>query len=263
MRAFLALLFSLSEFPLIANAAPITFGFTGTVTSIGPAFPQGGGTQVTGTYRFESTSVDTVSSPDFGHYSPATSLSIQMPDSDFEIVWPLPDGYMGSDSYLQLPHYYEMNVVQYRVGWVQFMMFAEDGTFVSDALPLVPPDLASTSAVVFVNFDWGGQFVRSFGARLDSLFIVPAYLAADFNEDGDVDGDDLMVWQAGFGMGGDADRQQGDADGDHDVDGEDFVAWQRQFGNPRTVAATANVPEGATLALLIPGVLAIFFRRLQ
>ena len=52
------------------------------------------------------------------------------------------------------------------------------------------------------------------------------FLDADFDEDGDVDGDDLTLWQAGYGSG--TLHSQGDADGDGDVDGRDFLTWQRQ-----------------------------------
>ena len=47
---------------------------------------------------------------------------------------------------------------------------------------------------------------------------------ADFDEDGDVDGDDFLTWQVSFGKNAD-----GDADGDGDTDGDDFLVWQSQF----------------------------------
>ena len=91
---------------------------------------------------------------------------------------------------------------------------------------------------------------------------VGAAFEADFDEDGDVDGDDLARWRDGFQVTLDmASHGDGDADGDHDVDGADFLAWQRQFGSPATTAATAAVPEPETLLMLASGVLAMFFRR--
>ncbi len=47
---------------------------------------------------------------------------------------------------------------------------------------------------------------------------------ADFDNDGDVDGNDLAQWESSFGPNANA-----DADGDLDSDGADFLAWQRQF----------------------------------
>jgi beta-glucanase (GH16 family) len=67
--------------------------------------------------------------------------------------------------------------------------------------------------------------------------------AADFDEDGDVDGDDLGLWRQNFGAEA---GLAGDAEGDGDVDGSDFLTWQRQLGDSQflnTAAASAAVPE--------------------
>lgn len=60
-------------------------------------------------------------------------------------------------------------------------------------------------------------------------------LAADFNGSGTVDGDDLDIWETGYGSTM-ATQMDGDADGDTDVDGFDFLAWQREFEPPPLVA---------------------------
>lgn len=64
------------------------------------------------------------------------------------------------------------------------------------------------------------------------LEVLAALLGADFNEDGDIDGEDFLAWQTGYGRfpGGGAAHADGDADGDGDVDGDDFLAWHRGFG---------------------------------
>ena len=49
----------------------------------------------------------------------------------------------------------------------------------------------------------------------------------DFDFDGDVDGDDFLLWQSNFG----GDGPVGDADQDGDVDGDDFLLWQSNFGS--------------------------------
>lgn len=71
----------------------------------------------------------------------------------------------------------------------------------------------------------------------------------DFQLDGDIDGDDLAVWNSGFGMSPDAQLTDGDATGDGSVTGADFLAWQRTVttavGSPPAVA----IPEPATAAL--------------
>ncbi len=92
------------------------------------------------------------------------------------------------------------------------------------------------------------------------LAIDGNFSAADFDEDADVDGDDLTRWRNNFATG--TTHMQGDADGDNDADGADFLVWQRQLGSPPSaIAANAPVPEPATLVLLVAGALPMFFRR--
>jgi len=119
--------------------------------------------------------------------------------------------------------------------------FALAGSFVADI----------NAAGQIVGYSGNGGFL---------LTPVPA-LEADFDEDGDVDGNDLAFWKPGFGASGNADHMDGDADGDLDVDGADFLAWQRQLSGTPAVAANGAVPEPATLLLVVSGVLAIFLRR--
>jgi hypothetical protein len=81
---------------------------------------------------------------------------------------------------------------------------------------------------------------------------------ADFDDDGDVDGQDFLVWQRGLGVAA-ATPAQGDADDDDDVDANDLAIWRSQFGEP---AATA-IPEPATIGLGLAAVVAaaMFARR--
>jgi hypothetical protein len=75
-------------------------------------------------------------------------------------------------------------------------------------------------------------------------------LAADFDEDGDVDEGDLAAWQLGYGSAMDAEHYSGDADGDGDVDGRDFVVWQRQFGSG-SLQAAIGVPEPSGVCVFL------------
>jgi autotransporter-associated beta strand protein len=70
---------------------------------------------------------------------------------------------------------------------------------------------------------------------------------ADFDNDGDVDSDDLNAWKSGFGNG--TTKGQGDADADMDVDGRDLLAWQQQLGSGASLAAASAVPEPAAAGL--------------
>jgi hypothetical protein len=78
------------------------------------------------------------------------------------------------------------------------------------------------------------------GATVDS---------ADFDDDGDVDGDDFLTWQRGVGITGTGAPSTGDANGDLDVDGDDLTIWRSQFGDPASLTAVSAVPEPATFAL--------------
>jgi glycerophosphoryl diester phosphodiesterase len=80
--------------------------------------------------------------------------------------------------------------------------------------------------------------------------IAPWPAPSDFNSDGFVDGSDLELWKAGFGLQTVSGRSDGDADLDGDVDGDDFLAWQRQFSGTSPAGSTAAVPEPAAIALL-------------
>jgi hypothetical protein len=95
-----------------------------------------------------------------------------------------------------------------------------------------------------------------------TLNAPPDPLPADFDEDGDVDGDDLSRWQMGYGATGAATHMQGDADADLDVDGADFLIWQRQFGSGSASLVALAVPEPTT-ALLLATAAGLFLRGLS
>jgi hypothetical protein len=85
-------------------------------------------------------------------------------------------------------------------------------------------------------------------------FLYGLALAADFDRDNDVDGQDLAEWTTGFGSAAVADRADGDSDSDGDVDGGDFLTWQRELGGG-AAPAVASVPEPGALPLAGPWVL--------
>jgi hypothetical protein len=84
---------------------------------------------------------------------------------------------------------------------------------------------------------------------------------ADFDDDGDIDGRDFLIWQRGFGLTGQNDNTLGDADFSGTIDGDDLIVWQDQYGGAPPLAAAAAVPEPAVILLLLPGVFAILTRR--
>jgi hypothetical protein len=88
---------------------------------------------------------------------------------------------------------------------------------------------------------------------------LPTY-EADFDEDGDVDGDDLLRWRVGFGDA--MVHGNGDADADGDVDGSDFLTWQQQLGSGvATTGGTLAVPEPAAWGMVVATMLVLVKRR--
>ncbi len=96
----------------------------------------------------------------------------------------------------------------------------------------------------------------------DFLFASP--VVGDFNGDGKVDGDDLGIWQNGFGQASGATIADGDADEDGDVDGQDFLDWQENAGFNVSATSVAvrsrTVPEPGAVTLLLC-TMACFARR--
>jgi len=88
-----------------------------------------------------------------------------------------------------------------------------------------------------------------FTMPLSFTVLGPTFLPADFDEDGNVDGEDLASWSANYGIGASAVKSQGDADADSDVDGADFLVWQRELGMVAAQMTAANVPEPAARQL--------------
>ena len=97
----------------------------------------------------------------------------------------------------------------------------------------------------------------------------------DFDQDGDVDGEDFLTWQREPNLGSPTDwqtnfgRVEVDFDQDGDVDGEDFLAWQREpnlgsltdwqtnFGRGvfQASSSVVGVPEPTGMSLLAVAVL--------
>ncbi len=74
---------------------------------------------------------------------------------------------------------------------------------------------------------------------------------SDFDSDADVDGDDFLTWQKGFGTNSNASLALGDSNGDGTVDATDLAKWQMQFGtSPGNSATALAVPEPSSFLLL-------------
>ncbi len=109
-------------------------------------------------------------------------------------------------------------------------------------------NLPALSSGLFWNIDYDANNV---------LLEVVSEFTADFDNDADVDADDLIQWQGDFGQNGNS-----DSDADNDSDGADFLAWQQQFGSgvSGSLASSQTVPEPST-SLLASCCALYFFRR--
>jgi hypothetical protein len=122
------------------------------------------------------------------------------------------------------------------------------------------------------GFSWGlsaaGDAIGSFNAaEIDGTITIhpggdlgtpgvfsatpPPTNNADFDDDGDVDGRDFLIWQRGLGQTGLAvgNKSTGDANGDGTVDGADLAAWRTHYNATPGAAALGAVPEPAALSL--------------
>ena len=68
----------------------------------------------------------------------------------------------------------------------------------------------------------------------------------DFDQDTDIDGEDFLRWQRGFGTG--MALAEGDANNDGTVNAADLLVWSEQYGN-LALQAAVGVPEPSTAIL--------------
>lgn len=90
------------------------------------------------------------------------------------------------------------------------------------------------------------------GVAINAGDTGPFVANADFDDDGDVDGGDFLLWQQQFGSSVGA-GTGADGNGDGSVNGGDLALWKSSFGEGATMAVTeagvAAVPEPASLGI--------------
>ncbi len=96
-----------------------------------------------------------------------------------------------------------------------------------------------------------------FGAFRGWIATIPLGLPGDADGDNDVDFQDFMLLQVGYGITSDAAQSDGDLDMDGDVDFQDFLILQSHYATSADVimgaGVAAAVPEPSTLALALLG----------
>jgi len=106
------------------------------------------------------------------------------------------------------------------------------------------------TGVGFASYATTANIVGGDNVKLDYIL---SFLTADFDTDGDVDDNDLALWETYYGV-----NSLADADGDNDSDGFDFLLWQQQYTGDLSPLATTAVPEPTTFALLFVGLTVMF-----
>lgn len=128
-------------------------------------------------------------------------------------------------------------------GWLRVIEFLEDGETVRVRAYTPHYDLQRTDSV------------NDFTLSISPL----PYAPTDFNEDGSVDGLDLLAWRNAFG-----DSDLADANFNGETDGADFLKWQRQFQTGGTVLAdSTSVPEPSCSFLVILAATTLGFGRVR
>jgi hypothetical protein len=102
------------------------------------------------------------------------------------------------------------------------------------------------------EFDVADDFAYAIVGELVVETLPSSLFTADFDNDGDVDGDDLDDWQTAYDS-----TDVGDADDDGDSDGRDFLIWQRQYTGPGALALSTAVPEPSSVSLALVALLAL------
>jgi len=94
----------------------------------------------------------------------------------------------------------------------------------------------TTGGVAEIVFPW---------ANFNAAAVVPASADPnDFNNDGQVDGGDFLIWQRGLGLTGQLDKSMGDANVDGNVDAADLDLWETAFGIVAGTPTGLNVVNG-------------------
>jgi hypothetical protein len=135
--------------------------------------------------------------------------------------------------------------------WVWDISALHDDDPLTPVAPRTPGEVPAAANWIELIFD-----MYSNGAvvyHIDNVRLFTPSLQGDFDNNDVVDAADLAdKWKPGYGMTGQTNDDNGDADADGDVDGADFLIWQRQLGAVSAgVVAAAAVPEPAAASLLI------------
>jgi hypothetical protein len=143
-----------------------------------------------------------------------------------------------------------------------FATVAEANAFLSDSVinlgsngvANVSGDLNLVFSLSLTTNDVGAGF------SFDLLFGNSTFGSADFDANGQIDGNDFLAWQRGLGVG--TTKAQGDANDNDVVNADDLTIWKNQSGfSASAVVAASAGPEPKTAMLLVVCYTAMVVRR--
>lgn len=122
--------------------------------------------------------------------------------------------------------------------------FSLDGArfeFKAEGAPVL--DISFGTAPFHLRWDFGGK-----------LTALPEYLG-DYDENGAVDGNDLLLWQRELGNAATPSGSGADGDLSGTIDASDLAVWQSNFGqsNPVPAPSIGAVPEPSAAVLALSG----------
>lgn len=122
----------------------------------------------------------------------------------------------------------------------------------------VPVDGSGTYDVLFDTAGYApfATSITSTSGENVKVDYILDFLSADFEEDGDVDGNDLAIYETSY-----ATNANGDANGDGLTNGLDFLIWQQQYTGDLSSSTLAAVPEPGTLCLAAVCLCSLSLRR--
>jgi len=108
-------------------------------------------------------------------------------------------------------------------------------------------DIAGLAELTDLSFQFRDLNLGTFDGVIEFASLSDVF-TADFDQDGDVDSDDLAKWEGDYDLNGDS-----DANGDGVSNGLDFLAWQSQFGSGigANNSAASTIPEPTSQLLLL------------
>jgi len=116
----------------------------------------------------------------------------------------------------------------------------------ADGYPVVGPDpfsIWNEYSALIDNRPGNDGYIQSRGSLVTFVAVILDYPDGDFDDDGDVDGEDFLAWQRG--------------ESPDPLSAGDLADWEANYGSAPLVAAATSVPEPSAPLLIAVGLLVV------